>query len=298
MPRSLFSIRSQTEPLPAYSRDPESGSVRSSAPSYTSDTPSYTSRRLSQRSGRSALQSSSRRPTATSNDTQISRHIQPEDEAVPLGLPAVQFAPGFGPRSRPNLSSPERHSYNMNEWSNTSTAHSNRQIDAVARRRASRAVLSISSANVIASLAVDPVPTSSSTTCTPAIVSAPSGPKPPSADSPPSTASNVPAMLPPLEDPELVGEAAASQARQQRIYREICAGDDEAIRHEGKTWDFMLSQMSDWEDRERSWNGYQGRFVGYGFGIGAGRTHAQAPKRKVLGLKGRLAGWSGLGTLR
>lgn len=33
---------------------------------------------------------------------------------------------------------------------------------------------------------------------------------------------------------------------------------DEALRaQESKTWDFMLSQMSDWQERERSWNRYK-----------------------------------------
>ncbi|OJD28738.1 uncharacterized protein BKCO1_11500016 [Diplodia corticola] len=81
----------------------------------------------------------------------------------------------------------------------------------------------------------------------------------------------------PLEDPALVGEHAAKKARQQRLYREACLRQDGDMRlvQENKSWDFMLSQMADWEERERSWGRFrseverrQGRIHAMGVGIG------------------------------
>jgi len=45
----------------------------------------------------------------------------------------------------------------------------------------------------------------------------------------------------PLEDPHLVGEAAAAQARRERLAREN--GDDILIR-ENRRWDFFLGELS------------------------------------------------------
>ncbi|PHH74336.1 hypothetical protein CDD82_4975 [Ophiocordyceps australis] len=56
--------------------------------------------------------------------------------------------------------------------------------------------------------------------------------------------------LRPLEDPSLVGEVAAAQARRQRLARE--AGDDILIR-EDRQWDWMLAHMNNRDERERSW---------------------------------------------
>lgn len=57
-------------------------------------------------------------------------------------------------------------------------------------------------------------------------------------------------ILRPLEDPYLVGEQAAAEARQQRIAREV--GED-MLREEDKQWDWMLAQMKTWEERDRNW---------------------------------------------
>ncbi|PHH60204.1 hypothetical protein CDD81_1946 [Ophiocordyceps australis] len=56
--------------------------------------------------------------------------------------------------------------------------------------------------------------------------------------------------LRPLEDPYLVGEVAAAQARRQRLASET--GDDILIR-EDRQWDWMLAHMKDRDERERSW---------------------------------------------
>ncbi|PHH85727.1 hypothetical protein CDD83_11250 [Cordyceps sp. RAO-2017] len=57
-------------------------------------------------------------------------------------------------------------------------------------------------------------------------------------------------LLRPLEDPYLVGEVAAAQARSQRLARE--SGDDILIR-EDRQWDWMLAHMKDWDKQPRSW---------------------------------------------
>ncbi|KAK4086920.1 hypothetical protein Purlil1_8654 [Purpureocillium lilacinum] len=54
----------------------------------------------------------------------------------------------------------------------------------------------------------------------------------------------------PLEDPYLVGEVAAAQARRERLARE--SGEDVLLR-EDRQWDWLLAQMKSWDERERSW---------------------------------------------
>ncbi|KAM7222862.1 hypothetical protein V8F06_001760 [Rhypophila decipiens] len=58
----------------------------------------------------------------------------------------------------------------------------------------------------------------------------------------------------PLEDPYLVGEHAASQARQERLAREN--GMDILIR-EDRRWDLFLAQMRDQEEREKTWKRFR-----------------------------------------
>ncbi|KAI9828502.1 MAG: hypothetical protein M1826_006039 [Phylliscum demangeonii] len=60
------------------------------------------------------------------------------------------------------------------------------------------------------------------------------------------------------EDPFIVGGEAAVQARlarQRQCQQAAIAEDDEedALVAEDKAWDFMLGQMADWDERERSW---------------------------------------------
>ncbi|OJD27654.1 hypothetical protein ACJ73_00942 [Blastomyces percursus] len=60
---------------------------------------------------------------------------------------------------------------------------------------------------------------------------------------------------------------------------------DALCAQESKTWDFMLAQMADWEERERSWKKFKddmdnklnsGKLgMGIGFGIGLGRGHGR-----------------------
>jgi len=56
------------------------------------------------------------------------------------------------------------------------------------------------------------------------------------------------------EDPELVGEEAARVAREERLRRE---NGWEVLEREDRRWDWLLAQMSDWEERDRSWKRYR-----------------------------------------
>ncbi|KAG6005455.1 hypothetical protein E4U21_007924 [Claviceps maximensis] len=58
----------------------------------------------------------------------------------------------------------------------------------------------------------------------------------------------------PLEDPYLVGEVAAAQARRDRLLRET---EDDILVREDKQWDWLLVQMRSWEEREKSWSRFR-----------------------------------------
>lgn len=61
----------------------------------------------------------------------------------------------------------------------------------------------------------------------------------------------------PLEDPDLVGVAAATAARERRLYMTKCRQEQESMKHENKSWDFQLNQMADWHERNKSWDGFK-----------------------------------------
>lgn len=218
------------EPLPLYSRnDPDAVSIHSAAPSYVSDTPTY----ISYRTPRSLL------PPLSPNQ-QI------------RGLPAAQYAPGFQNRAHGSMSDINNYNLNVGSWSTARTSANSRQYEAVARRRANQAA---NTTSILNSLSAVP-PTTSSGTNT-------------NSNSPNASSTNVSAYpvqvgsssapFNPLEDPYLVGEEAARRARQQRVYREMCLQGKETARYENRSWDFMWSQMTDWEEREKSWTNFRNR---------------------------------------
>ena len=222
-PRSMI-LTPDVEPLPLYSRyptprDSDAASITSAAPSYRSDAPPYTPPTLL------TTQPTTTTPTTTPTPTlPPAATPTPTPAAAPprLGLPNRAYAPGFGPRARaaaaPGNGSLALANYNMGSWSGARGAHS-KQCENVAARRAQLPVA------VSAAAAVE-------------VVAAPRPPRSPRS---------------PLEDPQLVGEEAAARARDQRLYRERCLRGEEALRNENKGWDFMMAQMADWEERERSW---------------------------------------------
>ena len=61
------------------------------------------------------------------------------------------------------------------------------------------------------------------------------------------------------EDPELVGEEAALRNREARERRENGWG---VLEKEDKRWDWLLAQMSDWEERDKSWKKFRQELEG------------------------------------
>jgi len=180
---------SNTEvPLPRYSRDPETISIRSAAPSYISNAPSYHSQHI----------------TAEQEESRSQGRACREDRHAILNPYA---------RSAGNIS-----------WSSVQ-GHQSRAYLSVANRRAARPQLST-------------VPDSRSPPC--------------------STARTSPSDNP----------APSAEARRGR--------DEEALQEENKSWEFMLSQMADWDAREREWRKFK----------------AEVEERKK---KGARLGWIGLG---
>lgn len=248
----------ESEDLPPYSPpacshrlDPETSSVISNAPSYSSEAPPYS-------------------PRASTSTHQY-------------GLPAVErYAPGFQSRAHGSVADIQNHNYNIGNWSTIRTGHRMREYENVARRRAQRDTDVSHLLNTLSTVPA-PIPTpimkasgsaasamiaeiseSSARTC-PSASSARTSPQSTSvrasahsSASSPASPTPVEAPFSPLEDPALVGEVAAARAKSSRLYRETAMRDPlEALRNENKSWDFMHHQMTDWEARDQSWTNFR-----------------------------------------
>ena len=145
------------------------------------------------------------------------------------------------------------HRYNIAEWSSVNSGHQARHYQAVARRRAT--VADIEEKALIQAFA-----SLTSPTFPPPATSSPS-----SSSSNPTSPADGNALVEgasdyeryPHEDPDLVGPAAAQQAKERRLYLEKHESEQAALRQENKSWDFMLAQMADWKERERSWEKFR-----------------------------------------
>ncbi|KAI1472399.1 uncharacterized protein F4812DRAFT_11669 [Daldinia caldariorum] len=212
--------------------DFETASIRSAAPSYMSEAPSYHS-------------------TIPTNET-VPEYTPPEPRGSPLASPpryssmlnpfptpapmTSTFAPGAG---LPRIPSPRRRNevphlshFQVPSWSSMSSNPTARHYQRVAHRRVSAAngahgwrgvesaVRTVVQRMNAAAAADD-------------------------AD---------PYKVRPLEDPYLVGEEAAAQARNERLARQN--GDDILIR-EDRRWDWFLGQTRGAEERERSWSNFR-----------------------------------------
>jgi hypothetical protein len=62
-----------------------------------------------------------------------------------------------------------------------------------------------------------------------------------------------------LEDPHLVGEEAAERNRQERLKKEK---GYEVLEMEDRRWDWLIAQMSDWEERDKSWKQFRRELEG------------------------------------
>ncbi|MCJ1485820.1 hypothetical protein MMC06_005995 [Schaereria dolodes] len=250
MPSNLLNTITSTsqipDPLPLYTRrDPETVSIRSSAPSYVSEAPTYHSSR-------------------------------PENHRSITFTPGLQpaiYAPGFNRhRSTGSVGEISNHKFNISEWSSVSNGPQARHYQNVAHRRAT-----------IAS-AEDDVNSLAAAMSSPAFMGRPSMSPTGDITNPMEThyEKNIPeeedsdSPITPLEDPDLVGHEAAARARERRIYMSRSHTDAEAMKQENKTWDFMLAQMADWKERERSWEQFRrevsrGGMLGRRIGLGRRR---------------------------
>jgi hypothetical protein len=137
------------------------------------------------------------------------------------------------------------HNFNINEWSLVTSGHQARHYQNVANRRATLAVVSEEArlnalSRNLAFLSSDAPPGESEGSNPQAVREHPN---------------RQPAS--PDEDPDLVGTEAAKAARERRLYLQKCREEREALRQESMSWDFMISQMADWKERERSWQKFR-----------------------------------------
>ncbi|PVI04543.1 hypothetical protein DM02DRAFT_167231 [Periconia macrospinosa] len=262
------------EPLPLYSRrDPDSISLLSTAPSYVSETPTYNSTSY---------------PAPTTSLPPLLPPLRPDQE-VGRGLPAPRYAPGFQNRGNPShvtmnlfASSNNARQYASvaRRRANTQQANTTAMLNSLAAIPPAN-LSSQSIHNTLTSTSTTPPrstspssstnnnnnnnnttsstslipptsPTSSSSLLFPPPLDSPTTPSPSSSStSYPVRVGSSSDPLHPLEDPYLVGEEAADRARQQRVYREMCLRGEEAAGYESRSWDFMMGQMSDWEERRK-----------------------------------------------
>jgi hypothetical protein len=228
-------------------------SITSAAPSYHSDVPDYEQP--------APVQAQRSQPQVS--QLASGRLRGPQQEQQQYGLPSLRYAPGFVPRtsSRDALSA---ENYNVVSWSTIRINPVRKQYENVARRRASRA------GQIDASTLMNTLLSVATGQGESAAASALSG----SSNLAPCDGNPVGPPLPPNEDPDLVGQAAAERAKAQRQYRETLMREDEeakatALRLEGNSWDFMLRQMNDFEDRDRTQRSFKIRTsVGIGWRLG------------------------------
>lgn len=179
---------------PLDSRDFDTASVRSAAPSYVSRAPTYVSTIPSSSAfwGAGAFSS----PTGSS-----SRQSRPRDE-------------------------PSLNAFTGRNWSITTPNPNARQYHSVAHRRATAASAQEQHQLLAATLTPNGLQGLEE-----------------------QREGEEKKKLRPLEDPELVGEEAAEIARKARLAKE----GHEILVQEDQGWDWMLSQMKDWEKREHNW---------------------------------------------
>ncbi|GME26208.1 hypothetical protein GTA08_BOTSDO03635 [Neofusicoccum parvum] len=146
------------EPLPLYQPDPETSSLLSSAPSYTSEAPTYRSSEHQQQQPqpqpyyittslldistpppRTRNTANPPRPAAAANNDDNARPTSPRATGLPA---ATTYAPGFTSRAAvPDTPDAQllQSNYNIGAWSSVTHSHARRQYERVAMRRASRA---------------------------------------------------------------------------------------------------------------------------------------------------------------
>ncbi|KAK0633221.1 hypothetical protein B0T14DRAFT_399637, partial [Immersiella caudata] len=185
--------------------DFETASIRSAAPSYTSDAPSY----------HSTVPNTEPVPPYSPPERSASSTTPGNSSPVPLissepgsaprqGLPPIPTAPIF------HSSLPSLGQFRIPSWS---TTHANPTYHRVALRRVAAASRDDRLQGIRRAM-LDRIEEEEQR--------------------------NRAAGARPLEDPYLVGEAAAAQARRERLARE---NGDEILIREDRRWDFFLSEL-------------------------------------------------------
>ncbi|KAH8171747.1 hypothetical protein LIA77_08514 [Sarocladium implicatum] len=207
---------------PRYSADDfDTTSIHSAAPSYISEVPSYHS---------TAHHYDPTPPySPPSHNTSRNRADSTTQEQPQYGLPPIPPAPSV---NRPSL-----HNFRVPTWSANNAPAARQYRSVIERRAAARPAPSYSRWASLETGAGSSSSVSSASTSADNAVA--------------ETATRVPR---PLEDPYLVGEQAAAEARRDRLRRE---NGDEILIREDRQWDWLLAQMETWEQRERSWAKYQ-----------------------------------------
>lgn len=219
------------EPPPRYtSHESDSSSEHSSAPSYNSDIPAYDFRQT---------------------PVPLVPPLPPSEARVvhSTGLPAPSFAPGFENRANSAFFEQSR---NIPSWCSMTNGNNARQFQNVARRRAKR---EYQASQMLSSLAIAPTPQenflrapSNSNT----LSSWPSAINRHSIHARPSSG-----LLNSHENSFVVVENAAPRSLQ--LHRGSILTNEETKQFESRSWDFMTSQMADWEERERNWSTFRSR---------------------------------------
>ncbi|TFB00915.1 hypothetical protein CCMA1212_007101 [Trichoderma ghanense] len=213
---------------PRYSADDfDTASIRSAAPSYVSEVPSYHSRTTYNEATpaytpAAPTNTATTTPAAATAAASTPRQIFSAASSSLTGRQPVGLPP-LPPLASPRV--PNEHSFRIPTWS-AGSAPAARHYRKVAERRVIDGRFQ-AAAEVVGMR---------DTTITRQ-----------------SDNSEGPVVRP-LEDPYLVGEQAAAEARQQRIAREV---GESMLREEDKQWDWMLAQMKTWEERERNWTRFR-----------------------------------------
>ncbi|KAI0395617.1 hypothetical protein F5Y17DRAFT_456857 [Xylariaceae sp. FL0594] len=232
--------------------DFETASIRSAAPSYVSEAPSYHTLPppeavppYTPRAPNSST-TSAQRPVTTSR--------QSSSMLPPMIEPRSTFSPGAGlpplPRRLDMSSAPSLSQFHIAPWSSISNGNPQvRHYQSVANRRVAAA-----SAPPYAARPSSPSSSALEGALRAALGRIHANMNANTSSSALSSEEDDDGRLRPLEDPDLVGEEAAADARRERLARKH--GEDVLIL-EDRRWDFWLEQMRDIDQRERSWNAFR-----------------------------------------
>ncbi|KAI9889891.1 MAG: hypothetical protein M1814_004726 [Vezdaea aestivalis] len=163
----------------------------------------------------------------------------PSPASRPRLLSTNCYAPGFTSRSgNPDIRELQAHNFNISRWSNATSDPKTRHYESVASRRAT--VAGAESARRNSEMKVVTGPRGASDV----------------------EANELSAGLDPAEDPYIVGTEAAERTKKERLVRLRREEGEELLEKEKKSWDFLIAQMADWDERERSWANFQKRLDG------------------------------------